>query len=404
MALKNPQPRIVFVTTGYPTHYRPDQCIFVHRSIKALTDTIQPEVIHFRALKPGRPVLEKRFWDGVSVTTVSCPQVPFGSFSHFNTQLMELFGKFLLRKSIAACDVLHGAEAYPSGFIAGKWALSENKPFSFNVIGSDLNYYLKRDYQKIGKHWLVNLQAVACNSNALKENMRMLMGELPNVVTIYRGIDTDSFSPEGSKTGPQASLPPVRFLFLGGFHTWDPQSSIFNIKGGHTLLDAWRTIDEQQIPASLAVGGPGMYGQQFHEWRRSLHRPERVFYLNTVDPAEIPNIIRAADVVIIPSTSEGLPNIAKEALACGRPVLGTNVGGIPEAVENGVSGRIVPPNRPDAIADEIRWFCTNQHRISEMGVSGRNRMVDLFSWEQYKQKMVQFFHTVVLSKPKGNLE
>jgi len=344
-------------------------------------------------------MLEKRVWDGINVTTISCPQIPFGSFSHFNTLLMEFFGKNLLRKDIGSCDAIHAAEAYPSGYIVGNWALRENKPFSFNVIGSDLNLFLKQNYQQIGNRWLRNLRAVACNSNALKEALRLLMGDLPNVVTIYRGIDTDVFSPDGPRAGPQELLSPVRFLYLGGFHTWDTQSSIFNIKGGHTLLDAWKEVDKQQISISLAVGGPGVYEEQFHQWQNSLERPERVFCLNTVNPAHIPNIIRAADVVVIPSTSEGLPNIAKEALACGRPVLGTNVGGIPEAVENGVSGRIIPPNRPEAIADEIRWFYTNQHRISEMGISGRNRMVELFSWQQYKHKMTQFFEKVVESKP-----
>ncbi len=190
------KPKILFVTM-YLTEYRPHECVFIHRSIKVLSENIEPLVIHFRALLPGRPLIEKRVWDGINVISISCPQTPLGSYSHFNAQLMEKFGEPIVRKFVQTGDLIYGAEAYPSGYLCGLWAVKENKPFSFNVIGSDLNLFLKLNHSKIGKQWLTNLQGIVCNSNALKEELTKLMGELPNVRTIYRGVDTDRFSPEG---------------------------------------------------------------------------------------------------------------------------------------------------------------------------------------------------------------
>lgn len=366
-----------------------------------LADQIEPLVIHLRALMPGRPLFEKRVWDGVNVLSISCPQLPFGSFSHFNTRLMEFFAEPLVRKVLRSADLIHGAEAYPAGFVTGKWAVKANKPFTFNVIGSDLNLFLKRNHSKLGKRWLVNLQGVICNSNALKNDLKLLIGELPNLQTIYRGVDTETFSPIGTKAGPQALLPPVRFLYLGGFHTWDSRDGTYNLKGEHTLLDAWRRIEKKISSVSLAIGGPGVYQDKLQQWKTTLTKPQNVFCINSLNPSEVPDFIRSSDVVIIPSLNEGLPNIAKEALACGRPVLGTNVGGIPEVVDNGKTGLIIPPNDPESLAAGIKWFYDNRDQINIMGNNGRNQMIQLFSWEQYKINALAFFGSAINKNCQG---
>jgi len=394
--------RVAFITTGYPTTYRPNECIFIHRSIKVLSEVVHPIVVHLRALKPGRPLVEKRVWDGIDVLSISCPQLPLGSYSHFNTQLMEYFGEPLVRKAIKSAGLVHAAEAYPAGYVSGKWSQKYGLPFTFNVIGSDLNLFLKKNYSRIGRQWLTNLRGAICNSNSLQKNLNQLMGELPTVRTIYRGVDTEVFSPEGVKAGPQAILPPVRFLYLGGFHTWNPLEETYNLKGGHTLLNAWRRIDCQLSLASLVIGGPGVYRDQLWQWQAKLTNPERFFCVNSIDPSDIANYIRASDVVIIPSLSEGLPNLAKEALACGRPVLGTNVGGIPEVVEHGKTGLIIPPDNSEALSAGIKWFCDNQEQIITMGNNGRSQMKEFFSWEQYKHNTIDFWESTVGKNLQGH--
>jgi len=368
----------------------------VHRSIKALSQHIQPLVIHFRALKPGRKMVENRVWDGINVLSLAVPQLPFGSYSHLNTRLMETFGFPFVKSLLQSADLIHGAEAYPAGFVAGKWALKTNKPFTFNVIGSDLGLFLSRNYDHLSLDWLNNLRGVVCNSQALQSDLISLMGPLNNVTTIYRGVDTQAFSPTGEKSGPQEELPPVRFLFLGGFHTFDEKQPTYNLKGGNSLLQAWQLVDQLDVSASLVVGGPGDYQTQFIQWKNTLRHPKQVFYAGAIKPSKVPCYIRSSDVVIIPSLSEGLPNLAKEAQACGKPVLGTNVGGIPEVVVDGVTGKLVPSEHPQALSQGIQWFCDHQNKLLQMGQIARKRMMDLFSWRQYQAAMLNFFNRILV--------
>jgi len=79
-----------------------------------------------------------------------------------------------------------------------------------------------------------------------------------------------------------------------------------------------------------------------------------VFLLGARPHEEIPLWMNACDVLCLPSLSEGLPNVALEAMACGLPVVASRVGGVPEVVRDGVNGFLVPPSDPGALADALR--------------------------------------------------
>jgi L-malate glycosyltransferase len=387
--------RVVFVTVGYPTLYRPKECIFMHRSVKAMSEQIDALVIHLRAWRPGRPWVERRNWEGVDVLSVACPQFPLGSYSHLNTLLLSRFGALSVQSAIASAEIVHSMDIYPAGFVASQWAKRLAKPHTTHVIGSDLNLFLVPNLPRVGKKWLINLDGVVCNSMAIKQQLLSHVHALTNARVIYRGVDTASFSPDGLASGPQASKSPVRFLYLGGFHTWDPRRHEYNIKGGHILLEAWSIIEERIGLSSLIIGGPGADTANLRRWRDHLRKPEAVFIADTISPESVPNWIRACDVVVIPSLQEGLPNVANEAQACGRPVLATDAGGIPESVVNGETGMIVPSGDSLALAQGMQWFWNNQSSLPGMGRQGRARMMREFSWDRFSKEMLTFFSLAV---------
>ena len=387
--------RVVFVTVGYPSEYRPRECIFMHRSVKALAKQIDAMVIHLRAWRPGRPWLESRKWDGVDILSVACPQLPLGSYSHLNTLLLSVFGAARINSAIASADIVHAMDIYPAGFVASQWARRHGKPVTSHVIGSDLSLFLTPNLRSGGTKWLVALDGVVCNSQAIKEQILGLVHELKNVVVIRRGVDTQAFSPDGPAEGPQAAMSPVRFLYLGGIHTWDTRRGEYSIKGGHVLMQAWPLVEERIGPSSLLIGGPGADTGNLRNWRAGLRKPGAVFITDTISPALVPDWIRASDVVVIPSLQEGLPNLANEAQACGRPVLATDAGGIPESVLDGQTGRIVRRGDPQALAEGMQWFWNNQSLLAAMGQQGRDRMVREFSWERFSQEMLAFFLAII---------
>jgi D-inositol-3-phosphate glycosyltransferase len=184
---------------------------------------------------------------------------------------------------------------------------------------------------------------------------------------------------------------------LGGFASWDAQDPFYNLKGGPLLLQAWQQIERQIAPDVLLIGGPqtDTYKTHLENWRASLARPEAVSFLPALPPDAIPDVIRRSDVVVIPSLFEGLPNLAKEAQACGRPVLGTDAGGIPEAVLHGQTGWIIPRGDLDALASGFSWFHANRDKIRTLGRNARDHVKRRFSWKGFSTSMMEFFRAAV---------
>jgi glycosyltransferase involved in cell wall biosynthesis len=388
--------RILFVATGYPTPYRPNQSIFTHRSIQQLSKYVDPKVIHFRSWLPGRPWVEKRKLDGIDVLSLSIPQLPGGSTLHLNAKLLAWLGRMFAGAQLKETDLIHSTDLYPAGFVGSQWSKLTKKPHTTHVIGSDLNLFLAPKLRSIGSEWLMKINGFACNSTAILNALTRMAPGLKNATVIYRGVDTNLFSPHGAAGGPQASLPPVRFLYLGGFHSWDPrQVDYYNLKGGHILLEAWQKVEDKVQPGSLLIGGPGADKGKLEEWRQTLHFPQAVFFAGTIPPAEIPSTIRACDVVVIPSLQEGLPNVANEAQSSGRPVLGTDAGGIPEAVLHEQTGLIIPRGDPDRLAQGIEWFFFHQNEMVQMGSKGRDRALTQFSWDRFSIQMTTLFQNAV---------
>jgi len=384
--------RVLFIATGYPTIDRPSQCIFVHRSIKALSSYVDAKVIHLRAWLPGRSFIKKSYWEDIPVVTVSCPQSLSGKNSHLNSKILAWFGRIFARPYLKVADVIHSTELYSAGFVASQWAGITGKPLTTQAIGSDLNFFLARHLPRIGEKWLLSVNGVACNSSKILKQVNMLLPNHPNVDVIYRGVDPVAFSPKGPKRGPQTLLPPARFLYLGGFHTWDPRRPEFNLKGGHNLLKAWQQVETQIQPSNLLIGGPGTDLVKLEKWRSSLCYPESVSLVRTIKPDDVPSFIRACDVVVIPSLYEGLPNLANEAQACGRPVLGSDAGSIAESVVHGETGLVVPRGNIEALASGLRWFYAHQTEIRKIGTKARKRMIKQFSWDQFSEKMIVLFN------------
>lgn len=111
--------------------------------------------------------------------------------------------------------------------------------------------------------------------------------------------------------------------------------------------------------------------------------------------ADLDHFLPWADVVVLPSFTEGLPNVALEASASGTPVVATSVGGTPEVIKDRITGYLVPPGDPKAIADHILEACQSQEHRKRMGEAGRRHMREQFSFEAQAQAyQVLFDHLV----------
>ena len=128
------------------------------------------------------------------------------------------------------------------------------------------------------------------------------------------------------------------------------------IKGIEFLIEAWNTLlSEGRLSKSdkLVVIGDGDDGPRLKARASILGLDESIQFVGELKQADIAEWLAAADLLCLPSLNEGTPNVAIEAMASGRPVVATKVGGLPEIVDDEVNGLLVPPANSQALADAL---------------------------------------------------
>jgi glycosyltransferase involved in cell wall biosynthesis len=387
------------VVGGFPTSDEPERGIFNLRAARALAALADTRVVFLRAWRPGRRWRQLSTVADLPVLTVVAPQIPAGRLlghtvdTLANLVLYRATGWLAVRSTLAACDLVHSVDAI-TGVVATSWVRRARKHHVVQLIGSDTNSVLTRlrSFYPVPR-WHRSLHGVACNSEALRKAFTSMYPDVPNVRVVYRGVNLDVFNPVGPAHGPLVARQPVRFLFLGGFPQYAGLPSGSNTKGGQTLMCAWQAAEEQLVNngASLLLAGPSADSDGVMKWRAELRVPERILLTSRIPPAEVPDYIRSADVVLVPSMEEGLPNISMEASACGRPVVGSAVGGIPEVVAHDETGLLLEAGNVNAWREALVQCCRDPDRLRGMGLRARQRMERLFDARAYAPRMLDLY-------------
>jgi glycosyltransferase involved in cell wall biosynthesis len=251
------------------------------------------------------------------------------------------------RERLRAADVILATWAYPDGCAAVLAARACGKPSVVKVHGSDVNVVLRtRAARAVAARILPMADAVVAVSRPLSEELVRLGVPAERVHLVANGVDASIFHLRDRAAmrrtlGVPADAQVV--LFVGRL---EPQ------KGVHELLEAFVRVRERLPRAHLVLVGSGVSDErvraQVARWDRGAAR-----MLGAVPHAEIAAWIGACDVVTLPSWAEGTPNVVLEALASGRPVVGSRVGGIPDLLRDERCGIIVPPRDPSALADAL---------------------------------------------------
>jgi glycosyltransferase involved in cell wall biosynthesis len=318
-----------------------------------------------------------------------------------NLVLYQRLGYWRIRSLVKDCDLIYAVGAAPAGIIASAWARRSRRHLVLNATGSDVNSILPQisDLSAL-RGWERQVHGVVCQSRALQEAFLGMYPHVPNVRTHYRGVNLGVFTPAGDVCGPLATRSPVRFLYLGGFPSYDSLSTGSNTKGGWTLLDAWQKAEASLAArgASLLIGGPASTGDSVRNWHAKLHHPELVHLQGLIHPDQVPGFIRASDVMLVPSLAEGLPNASIEASACARPVFGSDTGGLREVIVNGDTGLLLPPGDAEAWSVAMAEHAAAPERLRQMGAKARRRMEDLFDSREYAPNVSQVFHAALMCR------
>lgn len=236
---------------------------------------------------------------------------------------------------------------------------------------------------------------VLCVSRAVADQFGRWQGH-GRVVVLHNGIA----SAESENVDPDAV---ATFRRAWGLDGWPVVGVVGRIKcpakGQDVFVRAAALLKDQCPDARFLIVGTPFPGNESHQERveeliRELDLEDRVILTGDVDDAY--PVFCALDVAVLPSVHpEGFPGAVVEAMAVGRPVIGTNVGGTREQIEDGTTGLLIPPGSPEALADAIRRLLADPPLRASMGCKGRERYLALFEYSSFYDRMLGIYRDVM---------
>jgi len=208
------------------------------------------------------------------------------------------------------------------------------------------------------------------------------------VVTIYNGIDTEAFRP----FPPQNSIRgeygiEKKRLLIGIVARLSPE------KDHATLIMACKILKQHMIPFTLLIVGDGPSGTYLKNLVQDANLGAEIFF--TGMRQNISEILNEMDIFVLSSTTEGISLTLLEAMACEVPVVATDVGGNPEVVIHGVTGFLVPPKNPEALAESLMVLYKKPDLRAKMGKSGRERVLKIYSLSQTANQYTQLYREIL---------
>ncbi|MEK7728915.1 MAG: glycosyltransferase family 4 protein [candidate division KSB1 bacterium] len=234
-------------------------------------------------------------------------------------------------------------------------------------------------YNVLATRLLANSQATKL---ALLKNAPWL--EEQRVEVIHNGIDHEAFVQSARRSFRVEWNIPPHAPVLGFVGQLDER------KGLGVLLSAFELIQQRLPEARLVLAGEGPLREMIESEIREQGWERSVLLAGFVDDAAA--IMQAIDVLLLPSYWEGFGIVILEAMACGRPVITTNISSMPEIVDDGRTGYLIPPGATAALAERAVELLQNKSLRESMGRAGRARVAEHFSHDVMIDRLEKLFH------------
>ncbi|MGE5178129.1 MAG: glycosyltransferase family 4 protein [Bacteroidota bacterium] len=291
-------------------------------------------------------------------------------------------------------DLVDAHYAYPDGAAALRLARDLGVPFVLTVRGSDLEVLARDGAQRPEiERTLRSAAAVVAVSRSLERRAIELGAEPARVHVVPNGVDTARFRPLDRAEARQGlGLDPDKPVLLA-VGRLDP------IKGLDFLLEAFAAFRARTegTAARLELVGDGPERRTLEAAIHRLQLGGAVSLRGTQPPEALPLWYAAADVVCLASHSEGCPNVVTEALACGRPVVATAVGGVPDLIEEGRNGFLIRDRDPAHAATLLARALGASWSAEAIAAHGRR------SWQSVAEEQVAIYRAAAAARAEGTL-
>jgi len=404
--------RILCPTYWYPSFADDTQAIYVHDINRHLVRQGHRVFV----VTPGRPgVPARETFDGVEVIRFpfELPEsLSYGRVAQSKVTKLARLNRLLImaryliaqyRHSVIegrrlAVDIVHGHWAIPTGPALVAAARRLKVPSVITLHGGDVYVNVAEGYD-FPTRWYVrpvlswtlrNASALTAISEDCKTHALHAGAKESSITVVMNGADLRRFSP------PPAGDAPAKF----GARMIFACRQLFPRKGIRFLIEAVAKLKPKYPDISLIIAGDGFERPALEELARTLGVADKTEFLGWVANKELPRYFRGCAVSVIPSLEEGFGIPAAEAMGCEIPVVATDAGGLPEVVENGVTGYVVPKGDAGALAGAIDRLLADGALRSRMGKAGRIRAIERFDWDLAVRKF-EAVYAGVLKKRQG---
>ena len=301
-------------------------------------------------------------------------------------------GEFLLRSLVEAkrilrrkrIDIVHHMLPAVFNYTFSPLALANGlkQPFIFGPIS--VRYYhiplteriLLPLTSRLHKETIQKCARIITITNQTK-NMYMKNFER-SISIIPFGVDTEVFKPARSIERQED----CEILYAG---------SLYPLKGVHDLIRAIANVRKHGLKAYLTIVGEGQQKEALTALTRTLGIKKHVKFEGFASYSKMPQYYQHSDIFCFPTLGEPFGKAVIEAMACGKPVITTNVGGPSEIIQDKLDGILVPPSNPEAIAKQITRLIENKDERRRLGERARETAVNRFSWSTIAEKYHQLY-------------
>lgn len=279
-------------------------------------------------------------------------------------------------------DLIDAHYFYPDGVAAAMLGKYFNKPVIITARGSDISLISRFPIPRRMIQWAMrHASASVAVCEALRAEIIDVGADPSRTLTLRNGVDLDLFYP----VDRQAQR---RKFGLTGF-TLLSVGNLVALKGHDLVIEALLQLPE----AKLIIVGGGPERNNLEALARRLGVSERVTFAGTLIQADLRDYYNAADVLVLASSREGWANVLLESMACGTPVVASNVGGTPEVVASPDAGRLMAERTAKGVADTVRIL-----RAAYPARDATCRYAGRFSWSETTQGQLDLFIRILAKR------
>lgn len=277
-----------------------------------------------------------------------------------------------------------------------RWLRSLPRVFT-NHTSHFLQFEADPARRHLARRILAPADTVICPSDELAESTIRCGFPAGRTQVVYNGVDARRFTPQndgaearrryGIGEHDMVFLCPRRLEKKNGVVYWVEAIPEIVRQTPHTcrFLFVGDYVDDDRYSARAEVLAA----------IRALNMGDRIIFAGAVAPADMPAVVAASDVVVLPSLQEATSIAGLEAMASGKPLVGTNVGGIPTILADGETGFLVPPRDPAALAAAALRLLADASLRNRLGANARTRAVAEFSWDRVAERTLVVYRQVL---------